>query len=121
MSSGLVTAEGILEAAGLPEEEVSAWRRVAPDWSGSFDVDTRAAQAVCDTDERVDAIHRQMYVNVERALREDPGRAERVIHLLSVSRQLERIADHATNIAEDVIYMAKGDIARHGGPSAEGA
>jgi phosphate transport system protein len=38
---------------------------------------------------------------------------ESLIHLLSVSRNLERIADHATNIAEDVIYLVEGHIIRH--------
>ena len=42
-----------------------------------------------------------------------PGQMELLLQLLSVSRYLERIADHATNIAEDVIYMLKGDIVRH--------
>jgi len=44
--------------------------------------------------------------------REEPERLESLIHLLSRSRHLERIADHATNIAEDVIYMVEGEIVR---------
>jgi (3,5-dihydroxyphenyl)acetyl-CoA 1,2-dioxygenase len=43
LSSGLVTGAGILEAAGLPEEEAAAWQQAAPSWSGSFDADARAA------------------------------------------------------------------------------
>jgi (3,5-dihydroxyphenyl)acetyl-CoA 1,2-dioxygenase len=43
LSSGLVTGAGILEAAGLPEEEATAWQRAAPTWSGSFDADARSA------------------------------------------------------------------------------
>jgi phosphate transport system protein len=45
---------------------------------------------------------------------EDPKYVSRALHLLLISRNLERIADHATNIAEDVIYLVDGDIVRHG-------
>ena len=76
-------------------------------------VDAALAQSVRDTDDEVDAIHRRMYSSIEKALREHPQDASRLIHLLSVSRHLERIADHTVNIAEDVIYMAQGDILRH--------
>ena len=44
---------------------------------------------------------------------QDPARLDYLTHLMNVSRYLERIADHATNIAEDVIYLAQGEIVRH--------
>lgn len=75
--------------------------------------DTGAANAVCAEDEEVDAINRHMYEQVKRAIVRHPDHVEALIHLLSVSRHLERIADHATNIAEDLIYLVEGRIARH--------
>jgi phosphate transport system protein len=71
------------------------------------------AQDVCAADDAVDAMNRQMYIKIQDAIRNNPEHIESLIHLLSVSRHLERIADHATNIAEDVIYMVEGRIARH--------
>jgi phosphate transport system protein len=71
------------------------------------------AQEVCASDDAVDAMNRQMYIKIQDAIRKNPEQLESLIHLLSVSRHLERIADHATNIAEDVIYMVEGQIARH--------
>lgn len=71
------------------------------------------AQDVCAADDEVDAMNRQMYLKIQDAIRTSPDQLESLIHLLSVSRHLERIADHATNIAEDVIYMVEGRIARH--------
>jgi phosphate transport system protein len=75
--------------------------------------DSRLAYEVCAADDEVDAINRQMYLQVQDAIRRHPDRVESLIHLLSVSRHMERIADHATNIAEDVIYMNEGEIVRH--------
>ncbi len=72
-----------------------------------------AAQAVCKADDEVDAINKAMYKNVEALLRRPDAEVTALVHLLSVSRDLERIADHATNIAEDVIYMRTGEIIRH--------
>ncbi len=74
---------------------------------------TTAAQAVCKADDEVDAINKAMYKSVETLLRRPHAEVSALIHLLSVSRDLERIADHATNIAEDVIYMRTGEIIRH--------
>ncbi len=72
-----------------------------------------AAHEVCKADDEVDAINRAMYKSVEAMLGEPDADVNTLIHLLSVSRDLERIADHATNIAEDVIYMISGEIVRH--------
>lgn len=71
------------------------------------------AKEVCASDDEIDAMNRQMYLKVQEAIRNHPEQMESLIHLLSVSRHLERIADHTTNIAEDVIYMIEGEIVRH--------
>lgn len=71
------------------------------------------AQQVCQDDDDVDAMNRQMYILMQEAIHQHPDQTEALIHLLSASRHLERIADHATNISEDVIYMIQGEVVRH--------
>jgi phosphate transport system protein len=71
------------------------------------------AREVLDDDDEVDRIHRQMYQHVKQGVARSPERAGSLIDLLVASRQLERIADHAVNIAEDVIYMVDGELVRH--------
>jgi len=61
----------------------------------------------------VDTLNREMYSLIFAAIREKPDNVESLLSYLSVSRHLERIADYATNIAEDVIYMCEGRIVRH--------
>jgi phosphate transport system protein len=73
----------------------------------------QAAWAVITSDDDVDDVNRRAYVLIYDAIRANPDDTEPLIHLLSVSRHLERIADHATNIAEDVIYMIEGEVVRH--------
>ncbi len=77
--------------------------------------DATLARQVCQDDEKVDRIHRDAFDKVQKEIRSDPNLVEYYVSLLSVSRNLERIADHATNIAEDVIYMVEGEIVRHSG------
>ena len=71
------------------------------------------ARAVLVCDDEIDAMNREMFLIVQDAIHTHPERTESFIHMLSASRHLERIADHATNIAEDVIYMTDGVIIRH--------
>ncbi len=75
--------------------------------------DVNLAYEVLAADDEVDAMNREMYRQIEEGIRRRPDQLESLIHLLSCSRHLERIADHATNIAEDVIYMIEGTIVRH--------
>ncbi len=75
--------------------------------------DSVLAREVLVADDEVDAMNRDMYVRIQEAIRRRPEQLESLIHLLSCSRHLERIADHATNVAEDVIYMVEGVIVRH--------
>ena len=75
--------------------------------------DAELAHKVCASDDIVDQMNRQMYLKVQEAIIKNPEQISSLIHLLSASRHLERIADHTTNIAEDVIYMVEGQIIRH--------
>jgi len=54
-----------------------------------------------------------MYAKVKVELTRNPEAANCLLHVLSVGRHLERVADHATNIAEDVIYLVDAQIVRH--------
>lgn len=76
-------------------------------------LDEDVAKWVCTSDDAIDDINRSVHKQVIQAIREYPDDVDRFILLLSVSRNLERIADHATNIAEDVLYMIRGEIVRH--------
>jgi len=75
--------------------------------------DSLLARKVLEADDEVDAIDAQMYPDVQAAIREHPEQMQSLIRLLKVAQNLERIGDHATNIAEDVIYMIEGNIVRH--------
>jgi phosphate transport system protein len=76
-------------------------------------LDIPLAREVCAADDEIDKMHREMYSQVQAGILKNPEEIDCLINLLAVSRQLERIADHATNIAEDVIYMIEGEIIRH--------
>ncbi len=78
-----------------------------------INIDTDLAQSVRETDDQVDEIHRKLRKTLEQNILDHPEHASKFIGLLGVSRNLERIADHAENIAEDVLYLAKGEIFRH--------
>jgi phosphate transport system protein len=80
-------------------------------------LDSKMAHQVLAADDEVDEINRSMYERVQRHIRQTPDKMDTLIQMLAVSRNLERIADHTTNIAEDVIYMVDGEIIRHGAKS----
>lgn len=71
------------------------------------------AYKVCLWDDEVDQAKTTIRLQIEEILKEKPEQQKYLAMLLSVSRSLERIADHATHIAEDVIYMLQGEIVRH--------
>lgn len=75
--------------------------------------DVGLAAEVCRSDDVIDDMHKQVYRIVEESICRDASRTGNFIQFLAISRSLERIADHATNIAEDVIYMIGGTIIRH--------
>ena len=64
-------------------------------------------------DDEVDALDREFFEKVKQIIPDNSERVGSLIHIFSISHHLERIADHATNIAEDVIYLIEGVIQRH--------
>ncbi|MBN2145711.1 MAG: phosphate signaling complex protein PhoU [Candidatus Aureabacteria bacterium] len=78
-----------------------------------MNMDMQSAKLVLSKDDEVDEINRDMYDEVKKHMREHPESMDQWVHHLCISRHLERIADHAVNIAEDVIYMCEGKIVRH--------
>lgn len=76
-------------------------------------LDAGAARRIMYMDEDVDRHNRDVIAELQTLMQERPDLVPPAIHCFSVSRHIERIADHATNIAEDVIYLVEGDIIRH--------
>jgi phosphate transport system protein len=75
--------------------------------------DVDLAYQVIRSDDEVDDLNRETFGLTMEIMKSDPERVERASCLLSGSRNLERIADLATNIAEDVIFLVKGEVIRH--------
>ncbi len=75
--------------------------------------DAVSAKAVCERDDEVDDLNDQLFRELISYMLEDRANIKRALDLILVARHLERIADHATNVAEDVIYMVEGKDIRH--------
>lgn len=75
--------------------------------------DSRLARDVCRQDDQVDALNREIIDELLQMMKRSPDLVEPALQLFSASRHIERVADHATNIAEDVVYLVEGEIIRH--------
>ena len=75
--------------------------------------DAKLARSVCMRDDEVDALNDQVFRELLTYMMSDPKTITRAVHLIIVSRCLERIADHTTNIAEGVIFMVKALVIKH--------
>lgn len=75
--------------------------------------DSKLARSVCERDDVVDALNDQVFRELLTYMITDTKAIPRSVHLMIVSRCLERIADHATNIAEDVIFMVDARVIKH--------
>lgn len=97
---------------GAMAEQTETMLRMSLDALVNLDVDL--AFKVITLDDEVDAIKKDAYDRIKKAVKENPDHVGHLINLLLISRHLERLADHATNIAEEVIYLIEGEIVRHG-------
>jgi len=75
--------------------------------------DVEVAQRVLSTDDKVDAFKDQIFRALLTYMMSEPATIPRALPLILISRNLERVGDHATNIAEEVIYLAQGRDVRH--------
>jgi len=108
--AGRQQADVPLDFDAMTEKTKSMLRRSL---EALVNMDSKLAYEVCASDDEVDEMNHQMFLIVQQQIRAHPDQTESLIDLLSASRHLERVADHATNIAEDVIYMIEGRIVRH--------
>jgi phosphate transport system protein len=92
-------------------EKAQKMLRLSLDALVGLDVDL--AYRVITMDDEVDHIKNDAYDKIKQAIKDLPERVGYYINLLLISRHLERLADHATNIAEEVIYLVEGEIFRH--------
>ncbi|MEA2682657.1 MAG: phosphate transport system protein [Chloroflexota bacterium] len=73
-------------------------------------VDQAAAMAVAERDDRIDRLYRKVFADQISAMTEDPEHALRTQYLLNIAHTLERLADRVTNVAEDIVFLATGDV-----------
>jgi phosphate transport system protein len=78
-----------------------------------IDIDADKAQQVHEMDDTVDKLHQEMYGIIGKKIQDKPDKVLILMEIMAISRYLERIADHCTNIAEDVEYLLSGKIHRH--------
>jgi phosphate transport system protein len=98
----------------LAEMSRQAQRMLADALEAFIRGDAAAARAVCRRDDTVDALHRSVFRIVLTHMMENPKTITPGIEMVLASRNLERVADLATNIAEDVVFMVEGHSIKHG-------
>jgi phosphate transport system protein len=76
-------------------------------------LDPASARRIIRLDDTVDQHNREIIDDLQSQMQQHPQTIPASMHCFSAVRHVERIADHAVNIAEDVIYLAEGDIVRH--------
>jgi phosphate transport system protein len=76
-------------------------------------LDQDLAFKVLTLDDEVDLMHREIYDRIKEVMSQNPDYVGYLINLYTTSRHLERVGDHSTNIAEEVIYLIEGEIIRH--------
>ena len=97
----------------LPRMADKAQRMVKESLDAFVAGDTALARQVCGEDAEVDALKEQIFRELLTFMMEDPRTIPRAIRVILISRFMERVADHATNIAEMVVYLVEGKMVRH--------
>jgi phosphate transport system protein len=97
----------------IPRMAVLAQEMVRDALNAFINGDDKLARDVCARDDKVDQLNDQVFRELLTYMMQDAGTISRAVDLILVGRHLERIADHATNIGEDVIYMVRGRTIKH--------
>ena len=93
---------------GVPEMGRLAAQYLAVTMRALTDADATAAREVSVRDDEIDAIYHRAVDRVTELAKDDPGNVERSMRLLIAARYMERVGDHITNIAEDVVFLSSG-------------
>jgi phosphate transport system protein len=97
----------------IPRMAAFAQKMVRDSLDSFVDQNAELARDVCRRDDEVDQLNDQIFRELLTYMFQDPKNINRSVDLILIGRNLERIADHATNIAEDVVYMVKGKTIKH--------
>jgi phosphate transport system protein len=97
---------------GVMAEKAASMLRMSLDALVNLDIDL--AFKVLTMDDEVDHMQRETYDRIKEVMKQEPEASGYLINLYTMSRHLERVADHSTNIAEEVIHLIEGEIVRHG-------
>ncbi|HJU05153.1 MAG TPA: phosphate signaling complex protein PhoU [Nitrospiraceae bacterium] len=100
----------------IPRMANWSMRMVKESLDGFVNSDAELARKVCADDDFVDVLTEQLFRELLSFMLEDPKTTTRAIRLTFIGKYIERIADHATNVAELVVYMVEGKIIRHTAP-----
>ncbi len=103
----------------IPRMAILAEQAVAYSLDAFVGRDVKKAKAIWQIEKEVDHLRDLVHDELLSIMSKDPTTISRAIPLLLVSRHLERISDHATNIAEDVVYMVEAKVVKHGGGKEE--
>jgi phosphate transport system protein len=109
----LLKAPQLKPLIDIPRMAEVAQEMVRDALSAFINDDDRLAKEVCERDDIVDQLNDQVFRELLTYMIQDSRTISRAVDLILVGRHLERIADHATNIAEDVIYMVRGKTIKH--------
>jgi phosphate transport system protein len=97
----------------LPRMVVLATQMVRGAMNAFVNLNANEARRIIAMDKSVDQYNSDIIAELQATMQKKPDAVPPALHCFSAVRHIERIADHATNIAEDVIYLAEGDIVRH--------
>lgn len=113
-AASLAVKEELAIPADIPVMSEMVQKMLKKSIEALIDLDHKKSQKVQNMDDKVDELHHSMYKIVGQRIQEYPDLVDSWMEVLGTSRYLERIADHCTNICEDVEYMLSGQIIRHG-------
>jgi phosphate transport system protein len=113
VSAGLIKQPPLKPLIDIPRMASLAQGMIRDSLNAFVNRDEKLARAVCERDDEVDSLNDQIFRELLTYMMSDRSTINRAVGLILIGRHLERIADHSTNIAEDVIYLVLGKTIKH--------
>jgi phosphate transport system protein len=112
-ATSLVEQPGIVVPEKMKEMTARAVEMLHKSIDAYVALDSQLARNIIESDSAVDELNREIIAELVVTMQNQPDLIEPAMSLFSATRHVERVADHATNIAEDVVYLVEGEIIRH--------